>query len=70
MLQIALVVLSIALIVIGIKGFTKGGLKFSKSTTLTGTSGRVVGAICIFLGVGLIPIVVVLFLMYSSLLGN
>jgi hypothetical protein len=67
MIQIALAVLSILLIVIGIKGFTKTGLQFSKDTVLKGRIGKIVGAICIGLGIGLIPLFLFVFMMYSSL---
>lgn len=56
MIQIALVAVMIGLIVIGIKGFTKSGLKLTQTTTLSGTPGKVVGTICIVLGIGLIPL--------------
>jgi hypothetical protein len=43
MIQIALVALSIGLIVLGVKGFTRSGLAFSKTTTLTGPKAKIVG---------------------------
>jgi hypothetical protein len=70
MIQIALVVLSILLIVIGIKGFTPTGLQFSKNTVLKGRTGKIVGAICVGAGIGLIPLFLLLFMMYSSRLGG
>jgi hypothetical protein len=70
MIQIALVVLSILLIVIGIKGFTPAGLQFSKNTVLKGRNGKIVGAICIALGIALIPLFLFFFVFYSSLLGG
>ena len=70
MIQIALLVLSVLLVVIGIKGFTPTGLQFSKNTVLKGRNGKIVGAICIGLGIGLIPLFLILFMMYSSLLGG
>lgn len=56
MIQIVLVILSICLIILGIKGVTKAGLAVSKKTRLNGTPGKVVGVLCILLGVGLIPL--------------
>ena len=66
MIQIALVVLSILLVIIGIKGFTPSGLKLSNSTTLRGRDGKIVGAICIAFGLGLIPLFIVVFVVFSS----
>jgi hypothetical protein len=66
MIQIALVVLSVLLIIIGIKGFTPTGLQFSKNTVLKGRNGKIVGAICIAFGFGLIPLFLLLFIMYSA----
>ena len=70
MIQIALVVLSVLLVVIGVKGFTPSGLQFSKDIVLKGHNGKIVGAICIALGVGLIPLFLLIFSMYSSWLGR
>ncbi|MGI9466384.1 MAG: hypothetical protein ACR2OA_04610 [Rubripirellula sp.] len=70
MIQIGLVVLSILLAVIGIKGFTSSGLRFSKNTVLKGRNGKIVGAICIAVGIGLIPLFLLLFIIYSSWLGG
>jgi hypothetical protein len=64
MIQIALVAVSVGLIVLGIKGFTRSGLAFSETTTLTGASAKVVGALCILAGLGLIPLV--LFVVWST----
>ncbi len=61
MIQIALILVSIGLIGLGIKGFTPSGLEFSKTTTLTGTRAKVVGALCILAGCALIPIVISVF---------
>lgn len=55
MIQIAIVACAVLLIAIGIKGFTKDGLALSPKKTLRGPSGRLVGAICIFAGLALIP---------------
>jgi hypothetical protein len=56
MIQIALLAVSIALIVLGAKGFTASGIPLSKETTLKGTTGKIVGVICILAGVILVPI--------------
>ncbi len=47
MIQIALAILSLLLVLIGIKGFTPSGLQFSKNTALNGRKGKIVGGICI-----------------------
>ncbi len=56
MIQIALLAVSVGLVVLGIKGFTRSGLAFSQTKTLTGTSAKIVGSICILSGLGLIPL--------------
>jgi hypothetical protein len=66
MIQIALVALSIGLIVLGVKGFTRSGLAFSKTTTLTGTKAKIVGVLCILGGIGLIPLFVLMIWAFSS----
>ncbi|MFN7876292.1 MAG: hypothetical protein ACK5PB_13310 [Pirellula sp.] len=70
MIQIALAILSLLLVLIGIKGFTPSGLQFSKNTALNGRKGKIVGGICIAAGIGLIPLFLLLFMLYSSWLGN
>ncbi len=35
---------------LGIKGFTKSGIAFSKNRTLTGRSGKIVGGIAVGFG--------------------
>ena len=70
MIQIAVIVLSILFVVIGIKGFTPSGLQLSQKTTLRGRTGKIVGAICIAFGVGLIPLFLLLFAKYSSWLDG
>lgn len=65
-----LLVVSVLLVVIGFKGFTPSGLEFSKQTTLRGRKGKIVGAICIFLGIGLIPLFALVFFMYASRLSG
>ena len=66
MIQVALMIVSIALIGIGIKGFTPSGLQLSKNTTLNGTAGKVVGTLCILFGLALIPIFIVIFMQFSN----
>ena len=70
MIQIALVVVSIGLVVIGIKGVTKDGLTLTRSTRLTGASGKIVGTLCILLGLTLIPLVLVVSGLYGSWLDG
>ena len=55
MLQLVLLLVSIALICLGIKGLT-GNLQLSPEVELTDTSARIVGALCVVLGIGLMPI--------------
>ncbi len=59
MIQIALVAVSVGLIILGIKGFTRSGLALSNTTNLTGIPGKVVGVLCILGGLGLIPLLIV-----------
>jgi len=70
MIQIALVVVSIGLVVIGIKGFTRDGLTLTRTTRLSGASGKIVGTLCILLGLGLIPLVLVLSGLYGAWLDR
>jgi len=70
MIQIALVLVSIGLVVIGIKGFTKDGLTLARNTRLTGASGKIVGTLCILFGLGLIPLVLVVSGLYGSWLDG
>jgi CDP-diglyceride synthetase len=44
-------ILGILFVVIGVKGFTEAGIPLSKNKTLEGTAGKIVGTICIVLGV-------------------
>jgi hypothetical protein len=48
------VAIGIGAILLGIKGFTRDGLPFTKSKRITGTSAKVVGVICILVGLALI----------------
>jgi hypothetical protein len=66
MIQIAMVVVSVCLIVLGIKGFTRSGLALSKTTTLTGTSAKVVGVLCILGGIAVIPMFLLLIALMSA----
>jgi hypothetical protein len=61
MIQTALVGVAVGLIVLGIKGFTPSGLAFSRTKTLSGSSAKVVGTLCILAGLGLIPLVLLVF---------
>jgi hypothetical protein len=61
MIWIVLLLLSILLCVIGIKGFTPSGLQFSKDTVLTGRDAKIVGLVCIAFGIGLIPMFMFVF---------
>ncbi len=70
MIQIALIVVSIGLVVIGIKGFTKQGLTLTRNTRLSGAWGKIVGTLCILLGLGLVPLVLVLSGLYGSWLDG
>ncbi len=45
------IVLAIAFISLGVKGFSESGLPLSKSKSLTGVHGKVVGTICFVLGI-------------------
>jgi hypothetical protein len=60
MIQIGLLVASVALIILGAKGFTAGGIPFTRSATLIGTRAKVVGALCILGGLALIPAAVLM----------
>jgi predicted transcriptional regulator YheO len=56
MVQIALAVCSVLLVILGIKGFTEKGVAVTRSVALKGTTGKIVGTLCILLGLSLIPI--------------
>ena len=66
MIQIALLAVSVGLIILGIKGFTPSGFALSRTRTMTGSSAKIVGAICILAGLGLIPLVLLVFWATSS----
>jgi uncharacterized membrane protein len=70
MIQIAAIAVSIGLIVIGVQGFTKKGLAFSKTTTLTGTSAKLVGVCCILGGIALLPAMYVGTMLYYKLISG
>lgn len=55
MIQLALLICSIGLIVIGIKGLSGRGIALSKTKTLTGPQAKAVGVACIIGGLALIP---------------
>lgn len=48
------IVIGIAAILLGLKGFTRDGLPFTKNKRLTGTTAKVVGAVCLLLGLALL----------------
>jgi hypothetical protein len=48
---IVLVIISIGLVILGIKGFTASGIPVTKTFALRGTSGRVAGVVCILGGI-------------------
>lgn len=66
MIQIAVIAVCGGLVILGIKGFTPSGLAFSKTKTLTGRTAKIVGAICILVGLGLIPLFVLVISATSS----
>ena len=70
MAQIGVLLVSIGLVVLGIKGFTASGIPFSKKTTLRGTAGKVVGTLCILAGVAFIPVFLLAFWGYGRLFGQ
>ena len=70
MIQIAVLAVSIGLIVLGIKGFTAGGIPLTKTTALRGTQGKIAGAICIVAGVLFIPLFLFAFFGYGRLFGS
>ena len=69
MIQIAVLAVAGCLIVLGIKGFTASGIPLSKTTTLKGTSGKVVGTICILAGLAFIPLFLFITFFYGRLFG-
>lgn len=70
MIQIGVLLVSIGLIVLGIKGFTASGIPISKAVVLKGTSGKVAGVVCILAGLAFIPLVLLAFLLYGQLFGS
>jgi hypothetical protein len=54
--QIALIVVSVCLVILGIKGFTGSGLALSKATILHGWRARIAGTLCIIAGIVLVPL--------------
>jgi hypothetical protein len=45
------VAIGIGAILLGMKGFTRDGLPFTNTQRIRGTAGKVVGVLCILLGV-------------------
>ena len=70
MVQIAVLLVSIGLIVLGVKGFTASGIPLSKTVVLKGTSGKIAGVICILAGILFIPAFILAFLAYGTLFSN
>ncbi len=48
------IAIGISAILLGMKGFMAEGIPFTNSKRITGTSARVIGVICILIGLGLI----------------
>jgi hypothetical protein len=67
MIQIAVVLVSIGLIILGVKGFTASGIPLTKGTALKGTQGKIVGVICIVTGLVFIPLFLLAFFGYGRL---
>ena len=45
------IAVGIAALLLGAKGFSKDGLPFTNTKRLTGTGAKIIGAICILIGV-------------------
>ena len=56
MIQIAILAVAVGLVILGLKGFSDSGIPISKTVVLQGTSGRIVGVICILAGLAFIPV--------------
>jgi hypothetical protein len=54
--------LAFAAIVIGVKGFTRTGLPLTSKRNITGRAARVIGTICLILGLGFVGVGVWLWL--------
>ena len=48
------ILIGIGAILLGAKGFTRDGLPFTKKKRLTGAGAKVVGAICLLIGLAFI----------------
>jgi hypothetical protein len=70
MAQLILLGVSIGLIALGIKGFTAAGIPLTKTTSLKGTTGKIVGVLCIVFGVLFVPLYVLFIVGYGRLLGG
>lgn len=68
MLQIAVLAVAVGLVFLGIKGFTASGIPITKTFSLNGTRGKIVGVICVLAGLAFVPAFVVAFLVYGSLM--
>ena len=49
-LAVVITAIGVGLVMLGLKGFSAEGIPFSATTTLKGSTGRVVGIICLVLG--------------------
>jgi hypothetical protein len=49
-----LLALAVAFIFVGVKGFSAEGLAFSAKTRIKGMAGKVVGAVCVLIGLGIL----------------
>ena len=67
MIQIAVLAVSVGLVFLGAKGFTASGIPLTKTVTLNGTRGKIVGVICMLAGLGFIPAFLVVLLVYGNL---
>ena len=70
MIQIAVIAVSIGLVILGVKGFTKNGIPISRNFALSGTSGKIAGVICILLGLVFIPLFLLAFMAYGDLFSK
>ncbi len=64
LLPIVLIAVTIGLIILGVKGFTSDGIPVTKSVTLSGTSGKITGVLCILGGILLIPAFLLVFFVF------
>jgi hypothetical protein len=67
MILIAVVLVSIGLVFLGVKGFTASGIPLTKMAALKGTQGKIVGSICILAGLAFTPLFLLAFYGYGLL---